>query len=88
MHGQTQIKYSFLSLFFLRSVVSFLLSLIVSKLEANRPVARRNYRWGDKVNNTCTVRINVTWRRVRFTNVAVEEHYVVHILSVYLALFT
>jgi hypothetical protein len=86
--GLMNSKYDSLSLLFLRSLVSFLLSLMVSKPEGNRPVARRNYRWGDKVNNTCSVRINVTWRGVRFTIVAVEKQYVVHILSVCLALVT
>ena len=74
--------------FVLRSLVSFLLTLMVSRPERNRPVARHNYRRGDKVNNTCSVRINVTWRRVRFTIFAVENQYVLHILSVYLALVT
>ena len=81
-------KYDLLSLFFLRSLVSFLLSLMVSRPEGNRLAARHNYRRGDKVSSTCNVRINVTWRRVRFTIVAEENHYVLHILSVYLALVT
>ena len=81
-------KHYFLSLFFLRSLFSFLLSLMVIRPEGNRPVARHNYRRGDKVNDTCSVRINVTWRRVRFTIAAEENQNVLHILSVYLALVT
>jgi hypothetical protein len=41
-----------LSLFFLWALFSFFLSLMVSKPKGNRPVARRNCRWGDKINKT------------------------------------
>jgi len=58
---------------------------MVSKPEENRPVAQRNYSWGDKVNNTCSVRMNITWKLVRFTIVAVENQFFLHILCVYLA---
>ena len=54
----------------------------------SEPKRELTYRWGDKINNTCSVRINVTWEHIRLAIIAVEKQYVLHILSVYLALVT
>jgi hypothetical protein len=74
--------------FVLSSVSRFVSSFLSGKqTEGNRPVARRNYSWGDQI-KTCSVRIKITGRRVRVKIVVVERQYVLHILSVYLALVT